>query len=283
MAQLEPLRGIRLVSLAINLPGPLAAARLRALGAAVTKIEPPTGDPVRAVAPTWYEELVAGQRVLTLDLKNGDDRATADKELAGADLLITAMRPSALAGLGLDDLAAVHPRLSHVEIVGHDGAAAEQPGHDLTYQAAFGTLQPPTMPTVPVADTLGAERAVSAALIALRIAAISGKGHHERVVLEHAAADAGAAVRHGLMGQGAPLGGAHPGYGIYASADGHVAFAALEPHFWSRACAGLGVEGSREELEQVFLTRSTSEWERLALRLDIPLTGIRNPLQGVTR
>ena len=263
MSQSSSLQGVQVVSLAINLPGPLAAARLRALGATVTKIEPPAGDPLRAVAPTWYDELTVGQRVVTLDLKDPADRAVA-------------VRPSALVKLGLDELTAANPHLSHIEIVGHDGIAAEQPGHDLTYQALHGTLQPPTMPTVPVADLLGAERAVSAALLALRVAAESGVGHRERVVLEQAAADAGAAVRHGLMGAGAPLGGAHPGYRIYSSSDGHVALAALEPHFWERARAGLGVEGTQEELEQTFLSKPTREWEEVAKRLDIPLIGIRD-------
>ena len=276
MSQSSSLQCVQVVSLAINLPGPLAAARLRALGATVTKIEPPAGDPLRAVAPTWYDELTVGQRVVTLDLKDPADRAVAARELSRADLMLTAMRPSALVKLGLDELTAANPHLSHIEIVGHDGIAAEQPGHDLTYQALHGTLQPPTMPTVPVADLLGAERAVSAALLALRVAAESGVGHRERVVLEQAAADAGAAVRHGLMGAGAPLGGAHPGYRIYSSSDGHVALAALEPHFWERARAGLGVEGTQEELEQTFLSKPTREWEEVAKRLDIPLIGIRD-------
>lgn len=35
----------RIVVLAVNVPGPAAAARLRELGAAVTKVEPPEGDP----------------------------------------------------------------------------------------------------------------------------------------------------------------------------------------------------------------------------------------------
>ncbi len=276
MSQSSSLQGVQVVSLAINLPGPLAAARLRALGATVTKIEPPAGDPLRAVAPTWYDELTVGQWVVTLDLKDPADRAVAARELSRADLMLTAMRPSALVKLGLDELTAANPHLSHIEIVGHDGIAAEQPGHDLTYQALHGTLQPPTMPTVPVAALLGAERAVSAALLALRVAAESGVGHRERVVLEQAAADAGAAVRHGLMGAGAPLGGAHPGYRIYSSSDGHVALAALEPHFWERARAGLGVEGTQEELEQTFLSKPTREWEEVAKRLDIPLIGIRD-------
>ena len=35
------LDGMRAVSLAVNVPGPTAAARLVALGASVTKVEPP--------------------------------------------------------------------------------------------------------------------------------------------------------------------------------------------------------------------------------------------------
>lgn len=40
---MQPLIGVTVVSLAVNLPGPLAAARLAELGAAVTKVEPATG------------------------------------------------------------------------------------------------------------------------------------------------------------------------------------------------------------------------------------------------
>lgn len=127
MSQSSSLQGVQVVSLAINLPGPLAAARLRALGATVTKIEPPAGDPLRAVAPTWYDELTVGQRVVTLDLKDPADRAVAARELSRADLMLTAMRPSALVKLGLDELTAANPHLSHIEIVGHDGIAANSP------------------------------------------------------------------------------------------------------------------------------------------------------------
>ena len=45
----RPLAGIRVVSVAVNLPGPLAAARLAEFGAEVVKIEPPTGDPLAAL------------------------------------------------------------------------------------------------------------------------------------------------------------------------------------------------------------------------------------------
>ena len=277
---LDILNGVRVVSLAVNLPGPLAAARLSTLGASVTKIEPPGGDPLAAAAPGWYAELVGDQRVAVLDLKESGDLAKLDALLADADLLITAMRPAALRRLGLGDAPGRFRGLSHVEIVGHDGELEEVPGHDLTYQAGHGTLQPPLMPTIPAADLLGAERAVSAALLALIDTSKSGVGQRHRVALEDAAADAGAAVRHGLAGVGAPLGGATPTYGIYATADGYIALGALEPHFRDRVLEALRVDGTREELERVFATGSTEQWEELAERVDIPLIGIRNPVRG---
>ncbi|QBJ96472.1 CoA transferase [Rhodococcus sp. ABRD24] len=282
MSQSEPLAGVRVVTLAINLPGPLAVARLCALGASVVKVEPPAGDPLRFATPQWYDELAKGQRIVALDLKDPADRAQFDAELADAHLLVTSMRPSALRNLGLAELAKTHPHLSHVEIVGHDGPQAELPGHDLTYQAAHGTLVPPTMPTVPIVDFLGAERAVSAALLGLMTSTNSATGSHHRVVLEDAAEHAGAAVRYGLMGADAPLSGANPAYGIYATADGHVALAAIEPHFWTRTRAALGVNGTHEEIANVLATRTTNEWEEIAQRMDIPLAGIRESPRAET-
>ncbi|MCJ0907270.1 CoA transferase [Rhodococcus sp. ARC_M6] len=271
---------VRIVSLAVNLPGPLAASRLSALGASVTKVESPSGDPLASGAPGWYAELLGNQKVVTLDLKESGDLATLSTLLADADLLITAMRPSAPHRLGLGNVVERYPGLSHVEIVGHDGDTEDVPGHDLTYQAAAGTLQPPLMPTVPVADFLGAERAVSAALLALVGKAKNFVGQRHRIVLEAAAVDAGAAVRHSLSGPGDRLGGATPTYGIYETADGYVALGALEPHFRARALEALEVEDTREAFEQVFASGTTEQWEALAERADIPLLGIRTELRG---
>jgi alpha-methylacyl-CoA racemase len=267
--------GIQVVSLAGNLPGPLAAARLRELGAAVTKVEPPGGDPLAAGAPDWYTALTAGQRIVSLDLKDSGDRAKLDDLLATADLLITSMRPSALARLDLAQPQARFPQLSLVEIVGHHGDGAETPGHDLNYQAANGTLTPPHMPKVPIADMLGAERAVSTALVALIARETSGSGETRRVVLDEAAARAGDAVRHGLLGDGAVLGGAFPGYGIYEVKDGHVALGAIEPHFFARTLEVFGADGTHASLEKAFGDKTIAELEATAADADIPLNGVR--------
>lgn len=268
-----PLSGIVVVSVATNLPGPLAAARLVELGASVTKVEPPSGDPLQAVAPGWYDELVAGQSVLVLDLKDAVDRDQFEQLLRGADLLLSSLRPSALVRLGLPASAHRHG-VALVEIVGGDGDRAEFPGHDLTYQATHGTVLAPAMPVVPVADVLGAERAVTAALTALRMRDAGEAAAHTRVSLEAAAFAAAGAVRHGLTGPGDPLGGGLAGYGLYPVQDGHVAVAAIEPHFAERLATHLGA--TRQELTARFATGSRASWEAFAADHDIPLAAVRS-------
>lgn len=271
----NPLDGTLVVNLAVNLPGPLAAARFASMGARIVKVEPPTGDPLQAVAPDWYESLTRGQETVVLDLKQEGERTRMHDLLESADLLITAMRPGALSRLGLKDLPSAHPRLGHIEIVGFDGPREEEPGHDLNYQAAHGTLSPPTMPTVPVADMLGAERAVSEGLLLLMERSRTGLGARRRVVLDEAAADAGAAVRYGLMGRSAPLGGGIATYGLYPTLDGCLALGALEPHFAARIADALGISPTHESLAAAFAARPTVHWESLAEREDIPITAVR--------
>lgn len=269
---MQPLDGVRVVSLAGNLPGPLAAARLREMGARVTKVEGPAGDLLAHAAPSWYAELVQGQRVLTLDLKDPAGRAELSTLLADAHVLLTAMRPSALDRLGLHADVDQHG-LVLVEIVGHDGERLDEAGHDLTHQAAHGTLSTPQLPTVLVADLLGGERAVSATLAGLRQRDQHGGPVRHRVVLDDAARAAADGVRHGLTVPGGLLGGGLPTYDVYPTADGHVAVAALEPHFARRLAEAVGA--TREALTAGFAAEPDAHWEDLARRLDLPIVAVR--------
>src|SRR5580765_1860681 len=115
------LQGVKIVSLALNAPGPVAAARLTKLGATVTKVEPPAGDALHGIATAWYDSLCQGQTVVRLDLKDPNGRKQLDSLLANADLLLTSFRPSALQRLGLnwESLHAQYPRLCFVGIVGY--------------------------------------------------------------------------------------------------------------------------------------------------------------------
>ena len=92
----QPLSGVRVLTLAINVPGPVAAARLLELGASVVKVEPPGGDPLARICPAWYESLTRDQKIVCLNLKEPDERVQLDHLLEASDLLITATRSSAL-------------------------------------------------------------------------------------------------------------------------------------------------------------------------------------------
>ena len=273
----DALTGVTVVSLAINVPGPVAVARLQALGAHVTKVEPPSGDPLRLASEAWYSALTAGQQVRVLDLKSAEGRAGLDGLLANADVLVTSTRTAALQRLRLDwaSLHAQFEQLCHLEIVGDTESG--DAGHDLTYQAANGTVQPPQLPTVLVADLAGAERAVGEVLAALLLRTRTGRGVHRVVALSDVARDLAAAARYGLTADGGPLGGALPAYGLYETREGWVAVAALEPHFWRRLCTELAVDGTREDLEEAFAQRTARDWEVWARERDLPLVAVATP------
>jgi alpha-methylacyl-CoA racemase len=274
-----PLGGVRVLTLAVNLPGPVAASRLCDMGAAVVKVEPPGGDPLARMCPGYYAELGAGQEVVSLDLKDREDRASLDDYLESMDLLLTASRPAALGRLGLSwpELRARFPRLCQVAIVGHPPPDEDAPGHDLTYQARFGTLSPPGMPPVLVADLAGAERAVSAAL-SLLFARERGQGAgYEQVALSDAARSFAGPLRQGLTAHGGVLGGGFAGYGLYRAQKGYVALAALEKHFWERLLGEFGIEGDDPgDLERIFETRTAEQWEEWAAERDLPLAAVKD-------
>lgn len=274
---MQVLEGVRVLSLAVNLPGPLAVARLRGMGAAVRKVEPPAGDPLAHGRPDWYRLLHEGIEVESIDLKDSAGRGRLDPRLAEADLLVTASRPASLArlGLGWDDLHARFPRLSSVAIVGYAPPADDLPGHDLLYQAEHGLVRPPEMPRTCLADLGGALEAVIAALQLVLARRAGGPGRLATVTLSGAASWFAEPLRRGLTVSGGLLGGGFAGYRCYRARDGWVAVGALEPQF-QRALAGeAGTAGlDADALEKMFLTRTADEWVARARERDLPLVKV---------
>jgi crotonobetainyl-CoA:carnitine CoA-transferase CaiB-like acyl-CoA transferase len=281
---MRPVEGVRVLTLAINLPGPLAADHLRRLGATVVKVQPPAGDPLAKASPQWYEVLHQEQTVLTLDLKQDEDRQQLDDWLGRSDLLLTAMRPVALQRLGLSQAAvqARYPRLCQVALLGYPPPDEDRPGHDLTYQARAGLLEPPRLPRACLADLAGAQQVVCTAL-ALLLARERGQGtQYAQVNLTEAAEEFAAPWRYGLTTPDGLLGGARPGYNLYRAREGWVALTALEPHFWEQLTHGLGLTAPDcEQLQQVFLTRTAAEWEAWATTRGLPLVRVREVSEGV--
>ena len=199
---------MRIVSMALNVPGPVAVSRLVAEGAHALKIEPPWGDPLASLCRPWYDDLHRGIPVETIDLKSAEGHARVLALLHDADVFVASHRPAALARLGLDarSLQASLPALRHVNIVG-DTANPEEAGHDLTYQARAGLLPDQggvkkQLPLTLIADMAGAERAHAT------IREVMQKpGTARQVGLFDALNDLAAPLRYGLTAAGGHLGG----------------------------------------------------------------------------
>jgi alpha-methylacyl-CoA racemase len=276
---MRPLDGMHAVALAVNVPGPTAAARLATLGASVTKVEPPAGDPLAAAHPAWYDELRAGQQVVTLDLKEAADRGRLDELLEPADLLLTSSRPAALARLGLawPELHARFPRLCQVAIVGYPEPDQDRAGHDLTYAAAHGLVDPPDLPRTLVADLGGAELATTTAVALLLGRERGGEATYAEVPLADAASAFAAPLRHRATVQGGPLGGGLPQYGLFQTREGWLAVAALEPQFEQRLATELGLdELTHDALATAFQARSAEDWEAWGREHDLPLSAVQS-------
>lgn len=280
-----PLAGFRIVSLALNLPGPAALMRCRAMGADCVKVEPPAGDPMRHYSETAHAAMGEGIPVLTLDLKSGAGRQALGAELARADALLTAFRPAALERLGLSwpSLQRRFPSLCQVAIVGGAGALADEAGHDLTYAAAQGLVPGLELPPTLFADMGGALLASEAVLGALlRRQRQGGRGVFAEVALQEAAGWLALPRRWGAMRPDGPLAGGFAGYGVYACLDGRVALAALEPHFLQALCEATGIDAglfadaqrlgeAKAALSGFFANRSRADLEALAKARDIPM------------
>jgi crotonobetainyl-CoA:carnitine CoA-transferase CaiB-like acyl-CoA transferase len=284
MSSNKPLRGLRVLSLALNLPGPAALMRLAQMGAHCTKVNPPAGDPMQHYTTRGYDLLHAGVKHKTLDLKTEAGQAALHKLLPHTDVLLTSFRPSALAklGLGWKALHKQYPALSLIEVVGAPGPLAEIPGHDLTYQAEVGLVNGMDLPPSLFADMGGAVMASEATLKAVITLKTTGKGTHHEVALSEAAAWLALPRQLGLTTPDGAVGGAHAGYRVYACKNGRVAVAALEPHFATRLCEAAGVTlahpvkdlfkpATRQAIEAFFASQTRAQLDKLATAKDIPL------------
>lgn len=277
----RPLKGVRILSLALNLPGPAALMRCQHMGARCTKLEPPGGDPMLHYKPEAYAALHHGIRITRADLKTEAGQKVLHRQLASADVLLTSFRPSALVKLGLG-YKAVHkqyPQLSQVAIVGGPGERAEEPGHDLTYLAEMGLVTGLELPATLYADMAGSLEASQAVLQTVIAKAAKGRGSYLEVALSSAAAWLALPRTWGLTTPCAAVGGGHAGYQIYACKNGRVAVAALEQHFAARLCLAAGLPGNTDMassttiqlLRSWFLMQTRAKLEKLAVKQDIPL------------
>ncbi len=290
---LKPLKGVRVLTLALNLPGPAAVMRLQAMGATCTKLEPlapatlgkgATADPMGIYKRAAYDEMHSGVKVLQADLKTERGQNALHKALAHTDVLITSFRPSALnkLGLGWKSLHQRYPALCMISIVGSPGARAEEPGHDLTYLAENDLVNDLDLPATLYADMGGSLLTTEAVLQALLLRqSKKAQGVFQEIALSDAAAYLALPRTWGLTTPDGDVGGAHAGYRVYACKNGRVAVAALEPHFAARLCVAAGLKpeaannmharSTHNAIAKFLLSQTKQQLGQLAVSQDIPL------------
>lgn len=250
----EQLEGVRVLDVGIWRPAPYAAQLLAELGAEVTKVEPPGGDPMRAF-PALYAGLNGRKQVLELDLKTEAGQAELQPLLAATDVVVEGFRPGVAArlGVGPEEARAANHRVIHCSIsgFGQDGPLAGATGHDLNYQAWSGVLAaraPETaVPGIPVADLAGGAFATMAICAALARRGLVGSDRYEGERIDVGMADvlvtwAGPEVG-GDLADGEVPGRNFPGYGTFACTDGSVTLGIVtEDPFWRQLCTVLGLD-----------------------------------------
>src|SRR4051794_14479562 len=146
------LDGIRVIESSMLGPGALGG-HLADMGADVIKVEPPNGDYVREM--TWpivegnsllFLHIHRGKRSIVLDLRTEEGKEIYLDLVRGADAVIEAMRPGALAkrGLGYDDLKKVNPKIVFCTISGYGatGPYRDMPSHGIAYDTWAGLVPP---------------------------------------------------------------------------------------------------------------------------------------------
>jgi crotonobetainyl-CoA:carnitine CoA-transferase CaiB-like acyl-CoA transferase len=258
-----PLAGLHVVEITEEISGPYAAKLFVDLGAEVTKVEPPGGDPLRNWGPFpggaadpersgLFEYLNAGKRRAAL--------ADARELIAQAHLLVENFAPGTLEGWGLDvdTLGKLNPNLVLLRIshFGQSGPWRHRPATSLTLQAASGWISPrdPGRPPVQVgariAEYVAGAYGALGALTALRL------GPANRVVVVDVSELESLlstlpypmlmARRMRSLGLPANMRSA-PMLGIVRAADGWVGINCLTGQHWLDVCAMLGLPEFAEQ------------------------------------
>ena len=184
-----PCDDLRVIDLSSGQPGGIATMVLADFGAEVIKVEPPGGDPARALpaAPMWLR----GKRSVVLDLEREDGRARLHDLVRGADVVVSSYRGDEAVRLGADyaTLSALNPALVQCSITawGPRGQYAGYPDDELVVAAKSGRMaafsgvvrrEGPAFPAVQVGAHAASQSAIAGILAALLERDRSGLGQH---------------------------------------------------------------------------------------------------------
>lgn len=321
-ASAGPLAGVRVLDLTSVILGPFATQILAQLGADVIKVETQDGDNMRHVGPMNHEGMGhiflhanGGKRSIVLDLKHPDGREAALKLAESCDVLISNVRPKAMARLGLDYEAVKerNARIIYVSCVGFDqeGPDAARPAYDDLVQGAtgvpwlmqaYGAPEPAYLPTT-LSDRVTGLHAVYAVTAALYARSQTGQGQSVVVPMYEAMAQFILGDHMAGLTFEPPRGDAGyarlltPHRKPYATSDGMLCvliyndkhwrsfFAAIgesdglarDPRFATHGARAANIDAVYGEVSRVMRTRTTEQWRAMLDAADVPNMPMNSP------
>ncbi len=303
-----PLKGFRVIELAGIGPGPFCGMMLSDMGAEVIRV-----DRVGRAGRRARDVLARNRRSIAVDLKQPEGVELVLKLVETADGLFEGFRPGVTErlGLGPDDCLARNERLVYGRMTGwgQEGPMAHAAGHDINYIGLAGALhaigEPGGKPVPPlnlIGDFGGGGMLLAYGLVCGMLeAGRSGKGQ----VIDAAMVDGAASLMamffsmagHGFKDQrGSNMldGGAHF-YNTYETKDGkYICVGAIEPQFYAELVDKAGLDpnrfrpqmdgdewpGFKNELTEVFKTRTRDEWCALMEGSDVCFAPVLSILEA---
>lgn len=295
------------------LPGPLATHLLAQLGAEVIKVErTATSDFIKHQAPfvddrsTLDRALNSFKKLWLVDFSTPEGKQQILEKIKDVDIVIEQFRPAVMEhwGLGFEQLKAIKPDLIYISLSGYgqSGPMAQEAGHDINYLANAGILDmirdeqgKPVIPAVQIADIAsGSYLTLSACLTALIGRSKNAKPQYIDVSMLNGLVPLLAIPMSQEWGGLSAnllkvLHGGLVNYNVYEAKDGRwMALGALELKFWNNFCKLLDcldwqrssqVELSvrvfpKEEVEELFKTKTQREWIEFAEGQDICLSPV---------
>src|SRR6202035_2321895 len=254
-----PLEGITVIAVEQAVAAPFCSSRLADAGAHVIKVERPEGDFARgydAVAKgqsSYFVWLNRGKDSVVIDLATKEGRASLEKLIADADVLLQNLKPGSMDKLGFtrERLRKDYPKLICCTITGYgdDGPYAHRKAYDMLIQAESGLAsitggpEGPSRVGMSVVDVSTGATAHAAILEALFARTRTGKGADIRISMFDVMADWLAVPLLKAEAGNPPqrIGLAHPSiapYGVFQSGDGKDILISIQSEReWKKLCA----------------------------------------------
>lgn len=266
----QALEGVDVVDLGQIYNGAYCSLILSYLGADVTKVEPPFGEPLRSRVdegePPELVMLNSSKEGITLNLKSERGKELFKDLVRDADVLVEnyAVGTMEKFGLGYDTLSEVNPELiyAHGSGFGESGPKSERLAMDLIVQAVGGVMDvtgftdnPPVKTGIAPGDFLGGIHLTAGVLAALYQREQTGEGQF----IEASMYDA---VYPSLLSQlGAyykdedippRTGNRHSGlakcpYNVYETEDGYIAILCASDRHWELLADVMGREDLKDD------------------------------------